>query len=110
VPSEKEILPPAIAVRRASTAERPLEEILDGARSKGVPSINKQRRKFVKLDSVAQKLRFRDGSTFQFRLIKRNDGNGYMSNSFVVTDDETLINNLKEAALNKASGVVEVEV
>ncbi len=64
--------------------------------------------KFIKNYGVAQELKFKDGSSFTFRLIERNDGSGYMTNSFVVTEDETLAKNLRELGKNPHSAVVEV--
>lgn len=106
---EKEILTPSAALRRVEG----LEKILDDAGNKGASpktSEVKPKWKFVKCFGVANTLRFRDGSRFQFRLIKRNDGSGYESSSFVATDDEKLANNLREAAKNPATGVVEEKI
>jgi hypothetical protein len=64
--------------------------------------------KFAKVFGIGDTLVFPDKSTFQFRAIKRNDGNGFMPNSTVVTTDETLANNLRAAAQNKATGVIEI--
>jgi hypothetical protein len=72
------------------------------------PPVPGQSWKFAKVFGVADTLVFADKSTFQFRLIKRNDGNGFMPNSTVTTTDETLANNLREAAKNKATGVIEI--
>lgn len=72
-----------------------------------VPTPPKQY-KFVKLFCVAEELMFKDGSTFTFRLIMRNDGTGYAGSSFEVTTDETLANNLRETAKNPVHGVTEV--
>lgn len=54
--------------------------------------------RFAKLMGVAEVIRFKDGSTFQFRLIKRNNAPGYSPTSSVETSDKALAENLREAA------------
>ena len=104
MPVEKEILRPAEALRVTAEAK----ENRDGARGEGaLPT--PPRFKFVKNFGVGDVLRFEDGTTFSFRKIQRNTG-GYASNSFVITDDEKLAQNLREASRNKALGIVEVKL
>ena len=64
---------------------------------------------FVKLFGVADEIKFKDGTKFKFRLIERNNGAGYASNSFLKTDDEKLAENLRSAAINKALGIAEIK-
>lgn len=64
--------------------------------------------KFVKNFGVADVILFEDGTTYTFRAIKRNDGPGYLANSYLNTSDKKLAANLRKAARNKSLGVVEV--
>jgi len=61
---------------------------------------------FVKQQGVGQKLRFKDGSEFQFRKIKTDQG--FLSSSHVTTTDETLANNLRALQATGNYGVVEI--
>lgn len=74
------------------------------------PAARKARYRFVKNFGPADVIRFRDGSKFRFRLIKRNDGSGYLPGAQVDTDDESLAQKLREAAKNPALGLVEVTI
>jgi hypothetical protein len=66
--------------------------------------------KFVKQFGVGDYIKLANGSRFQFKLIKLNDGSGYASSSELVTTDEGLADSLRAAAKNPALGVVEVKV
>ena len=104
--AEKEILPPAVALRRVEEAAGDARGN-GGAGSKGAPPSLKFH--FVKLFGVADVLKFADGTTYSFRKILRNNNQGFARNSFVKTDDEKLTANLREAAKNKAWGIVEIK-
>lgn len=105
--AEKEILKPAVALKKVGEAAEDAKGTNGGTREKGVPPILLKKYKFVKNFGVSDVLKFEDGSTFQFRKISRNTG-GYQSNSFVETDDEKLASNLRAASANKATGIVQV--
>jgi hypothetical protein len=68
----------------------------------------KKKVKFAKRFTVADVFTLPDGSLFSFRKIKRNDGSGFAPSSEHETDDEVLIEILREAAKNPATGVVEI--
>lgn len=64
---------------------------------------------FVKNGSVADKIVFADKTTYQFRLILRNDNSGYQGQSFVKTTDAKLAENLREVAKRvPAYGIKEI--
>jgi hypothetical protein len=76
-----------------------------------VPAAAPKQWKFVKLFGVADVIRMPDGSKFQFRAILRNDGDGYLTNSFVITEDEKFANGLRKVAGRiPALGIKEVSV
>ncbi len=110
--TEKEVVAPAAAVRKAAgpVAEVPVETVppVVEAPKAAEPAKPVTKWKFVKNFGVADVLTFKDGTDFQFRAIQRNDGFGYMTNSFVVTEDKILADNLREFAKNRHSGVIEV--
>jgi hypothetical protein len=62
---------------------------------------------FVKQHGVAEMLRFKDGSKFQFRRIETNDRQ-VLGTSHVTTTDIKLANNLRSLAKTGNFGVVEV--
>lgn len=99
---EKEIVTVAAALTRVNNPS--------AAKAGEKPVPPKARWRFVKNFGPADVIRFRDGSTFQFRLIKRNDGSGYQAGSQVDTDNEGLARKLREAAKNSALGLVEVAI
>jgi hypothetical protein len=51
--------------------------------------------RFAKLWGVSEVLRFKDGSIFQFKAIRRNNAAGFSPTSSVVTKDEVLAANLR---------------
>jgi hypothetical protein len=74
------------------------------------PVLPKTRWRFAKLFGPTDHIKFRDGSSFQFRLIKRSDGNGYLPGSRLDTDNTDLAGKLRAAAKNPALGIVEVKM
>jgi hypothetical protein len=70
----------------------------------------KQRWKFVKTESVAQTLRFKDGTKFKFDLIPLNDRPGFAATSEVITEDERLAKNLRALANAGRCSVFEIKV
>jgi hypothetical protein len=112
--TEREVLPPALAQRKAAgpAVEAPAEIVSpdpvktdEGKDAKGAP---KSAVKFVKNFCVADVFKFKDGTEFSFRQINRSTDFGVHPNSFVVTEDEKLIENLRQAAKNPYAGIVEV--
>jgi len=97
----KDVVSQAEALRRASLAK---------AQTGGKPAPPKARWKFVKNFGAAEVIRFRDGSTFQFRLVRRNDGSGYQPSAQVETGDKILAQKLREAAKAPGLGLVEVKI
>lgn len=104
---EKEVLRSSAALERVAVTGD-AKGIAGGVGVKGTPPVPPKFH-FVKLFGVADVLRFKDGTKFTFRLIERNNGGGYAPNSFLKTDDEKLSENLREAAKNKALGIVEIK-
>jgi hypothetical protein len=88
-------------------AETPAPERVKVPAEKPAPV--KKKWKFIKLHGVAQELRFKDGSSFKFRLIKLNDGSGYATTSVVETEDKTLADNLKALEKTGDYGVKEIK-
>jgi hypothetical protein len=105
----KEILAPAVALKRIGNHAEDAKDVGAGAGCEGAPTQSPTQLKFsfAKNFGVMDKIRFEDGTSFQFRLIERNTG-GYASNSFLDTNDEKLANNLRAASKNKALGIVQV--
>jgi hypothetical protein len=107
---EKEIMAPAVALAQAGiTAVANARGNVAGARSQGAPA-TPAKFHFVKNFGVGDVFKFKDGTTFKFRLISRNNNRGYAPNSFLKTDDEKLAENLREVAKNTAWGIVEIAV
>lgn len=112
---EKSVVTPRVAVRVAagmgSTASihgAPASVIASQANASAAPASSVPSWKFAKVFGVADVLVFADKTTFQFRKIERNDGNGFLPNSIVVTTDEVLANNLRAATKIRESGVMEL--
>jgi hypothetical protein len=104
---EKEILTPAVALRRVTNTAEDAKENQGVAGSKGATPTTPPKYYFVKNFGVMDKLSFPDGTKFQFRLIERNTG-GYASQSFVETNDEKLASNLRAASKNRALGIMQI--
>ncbi len=62
---------------------------------------------FVKMRTPAETVRFVDGTTFKFPLLKDKQG-GYQDGSQITTSDEALVNKLREAAKKGVWHIVEV--
>ena len=107
--SEKRVIAAGKAYSGIGTTEALAAETAQKLRAKPPePPESKGRWKFVKTHGVMDKLKFPDGGTYQFRLIERNDGSGYAPMSHVVTDDEKLANNLRDAMVkNPLLGIQE---
>ncbi len=60
------------------------------------PKSNVPTWRFAKLWGVAEILRFKDGTTYTFPLIRRNSQSGYSPTSSAFITDETLAKNLRE--------------
>ena len=106
--AEKQILKPVAALRSVEEATGDAEGTDGGAGDKGAPPAPaKPKFKFVKNFGVADRIKFKDGTSFQFRLIGRNTG-GYAPNSFVETDDVKLADNLRAASQNPAWGIKQI--
>jgi hypothetical protein len=107
---EKQIMAPAVALAQAGiTAVVDARGDNGGARSKGAPPASAKFH-FVKNFGVGDVFKFKDGTTFKFRLISRNNNRVFAPNSFLKTDDEKLAANLREMAKNPAWGIVEIAV
>lgn len=59
--------------------------------------------RFAKLWAVTEPLKFRDGTEFKFRPIRRNNMPGYSPTSSLETTDEKLAENLRELAKTNRS-------
>ena len=90
---------------RADSLAKPAGPKLEVLVAPPAPEERKPRWKFVKLHGVGQELRFKDGTSFTFRMVQGRDGS-YWSNSDVTTEDEKLAENLR--SLPASFGVVEV--
>lgn len=101
---EKVILKPSAALKAVNGDNAKGDN--GGAGSKGAPPVL-PKYKFVKNFGVADVIKFKDDTTFQFRKISRNTG-GFQSNSFVETNDEKLAENLLAASENPSLGIVQV--
>jgi hypothetical protein len=108
--TEREVLPPALAQRKAAGPQTESVTPPYPAAESSAPAPVAQRWKFVKNFGVADVFKFKDGTSFTFRQINRNTDFGIHPNSFIVTSDEKLAGNLRELAQNPHTGVVEVTV
>lgn len=70
----------------------------------------KKKYHFVKRFTPADVITFKDGTSYTFPLIMRNDTGGFSPGSELKTNDEKLAKNLREAAKNPHLGLVEIEV
>lgn len=109
---EKQVLPPALAQKRVATPPAPAEGAatppVEGAATE--PTTPAKQWKFVKNFGVADVLSFPDGTSYTFPQRVRNNDFGLHTNSYLVTSDEKLANNLREFSKNPYSGVVEVSI
>jgi hypothetical protein len=104
----KQVIKPGAARAQAQTPQNP-EAVTPVETPAATPEAPKKEQwKFIKLRGPSQKLRFKDGSEYQFRLIQKNDGSGYCETSWVITDDRKLAENLR--TLPTGFGVVEVKI
>ena len=116
--TEREIVSPAAAVKlAASGAVPPAPDAPDAVERQAHQSQSPESLaalakptswKFVKNFTPADVFTFKDGTSFSFPLIPRNDGSGFSPNSVATITDEALANNLRELTKNRATGVVEL--
>ena len=90
------VLAAALRIANESAAPRPEEP--------------RKRWKFLKMFGAADRVRFPDGTWFEFPLKQSNEpGAGYLKDSEIETDDERVAKKLREASKNPAWGIVEVQ-
>lgn len=93
------------AVNAAGTGIPASTEKLEAEQQKKPSVVPKARGKyrFAKVWGVAETLTFKDGTSFTFPLIRRNNAPGYSPTSSIETNDEVLAKNLREAAKTNTS-------
>jgi hypothetical protein len=79
---------------------------LADALSGGIPEEPKKTVRFLKMMAPAQPVLLQDGRSVSFRLVKSNTG-GYLRHSVFETDDESLINGLRQLSKIRSQQVVE---